>query len=657
MPLPASYDAGLEHVARDSMSIVQVSPHPWGPTHEVNEFVGRVGAALGERGHRVVIAAPSSSRAAVRESRRAILAARDRPASLFGSGWKGERAGGGNGPPVLAVGSSLAMPRGPGPRPAPVPLDLSRPLEDLLRGVDFDVAHVHDPFAPSASAVALRHSRSLNVGTFHEPTERILSTQVARPLVEIFFGRMDARTVSSRATSELIERFFPGTYELVEPGADYEIEGFWPGDGARDDDGPVRIAFCLEEERGALRLFLRALRRLSLKTDWEAAVWTPAATEVRLARRLRERVHVLGPRQAAPEEIIAGADVVCVASGGPRTAPGQIRKALVSGTVPVASQLPLYQELIGEGERGLLFPAGDALTLTGQLQRLIDEPGLRAALKKGGRDFVRDWGAVTDQLEEIYGRLTARRHSPDDKPVVRRRLASRPAIHVDLHMHTDHSPDCATPVEVLLATARERGLGAIAITDHNEVSGALEARELAAQSDDLKVIVAEEVKTAEQGEVIGLFIEEKIPRGMTMQATIAEIRRQGGLVYVPHPFDRLHSVPDYEHLLDIVEEIDILEVFNPRVALTAFNEEAERFAAKYRIVPGAGSDSHVAQGLGSVMIRVHDFDGPEEFLEAMRDADIVRKHKNLIYVQALKFLQTTGGRAGAAGRRREKRTR
>ena len=98
---------------------------------------------------------------------------------------------------------------------------------------------------------------------------------------------------------------------------------------------------------------------------------------------------------------------------------------------------------------------------------------------------------------------------------------------------------------------------------------------------------------------------------------------------MPHPFDRFHSVPDYEHLLDIVEEIDILEVFNPRVAVTAFNEEAERFARKYRIVPGAGSDSHVAQGLGSVRVRIHDFDGPAEFLEAMRDADITRKHKNL----------------------------
>ena len=102
----------------------------------------------------------------------------------------------------------------------------------------------------------------------------------------------------------------------------------------------------------------------------------------------------------------------------------------------------------------------------------------------------------------------------------------------------------------------------------------------------------------------------------------------------------------------MVAEIDILEVFNPRVALTAFNEEAERFAAKYRIVPGAGSDSHVAQGLGSVMIRVHDFEGPEEFLEAMRDADIVRKHKNLVYVQTLKWLQTGGGPGRQASQRR-----
>jgi predicted metal-dependent phosphoesterase TrpH len=239
---------------------------------------------------------------------------------------------------------------------------------------------------------------------------------------------------------------------------------------------------------------------------------------------------------------------------------------------------------------------------------------------------------------------------------VRARLAARELIDVDLHMHTDHSNDCATPVDALLATAREEGLGAIAVTDHNEVSGALDARVKAAEY-GVKVIVGEEVKTATQGEVIGLFIEEKIPRGMSLEETIAEIRRQGGLVYVPHPFDRMHSVPDYEHLLAVVEDVDAIEVFNPRIAIPAYNEEAVRFAGKYRIVAGAGSDSHVAQGLGSVRIRMRDFDGPEEFLASLADADIVARPSSLYYaqVQALKFLQTraTPPAARRAARRRQ----
>ena len=90
----------------------------------------------------------------------------------------------------------------------------------------------------------------------------------------------------------------------------------------------------------------------------------------------------------------------------------------------------------------------------------------------------------------------------------------------------------------------------------------------------------------------------------------------------------------------MVEEIDAIEVFNARVAIASFNEEAARFAAKYRLVAGAGSDSHVPQGLGSVRIRMRDFNGPEEFLEALREADIVRRKQSLLYVQALKFIQT-----------------
>ena len=146
-------------------------------------------------------------------------------------------------------------------------------------------------------------------------------------------------------------------------------------------------------------------------------------------------------------------------------------------------------------------------------------------------------------------------------------------------MHTSHSHDCSIEPTELVSHAESEGLGAIAVTDHNVFAGALETVEVA-RGRDLIVIPGEEVKTDRDGEVIGLFLEEKIPKGLTMAETIREIRAQGGLVYVPHPFDRFHSVPDYEHLLDIVEEIDIFEVFNPRVAVTSFNEEAVRFAAQ-----------------------------------------------------------------------------
>ncbi len=443
-----------------SFSIAHVTPYPWeAQDDEVNAHVLRVCTELSRRGHRVLVLAPSHSQERVRESRKALRAARGNPHSLL------EGTDGGV-PRVVAVGEVLDVSAGARRRAPSLSIDVARTIEELLGTVELDFVHVHEPFAPSTSNAALRHSRALNVGSFHSSSERLLSTLVARRFVESFYGRLDARTASLPATAELMDRHFPGDYRLI-----------------ADDDGAAA------------------------------------------------------------------------------------------------------------------------------------------------------------RFEAIYAELAARRHAREGDAQLQALLAKRPLIDVDLHMHTDHSHDCATPVEVLLATARAQGLGAIAVTDHNEISGALEAR-AQAEGTGLRVIVGEEVKTAGQGEVIGLFIEEKIPRGLSLQETVAEIKRQGGLVYVPHPFDRMHSVPDYEHLLTILDDVDAIEVFNPRVAIGAFNEEAERFAAKYRIVAGAGSDSHVAQGLGSARLRMHDFDGAQEFLQSLRDAEIVSGRSSLLFVQALKFLQT-----------------
>jgi predicted metal-dependent phosphoesterase TrpH/glycosyltransferase involved in cell wall biosynthesis len=606
-------------------TIAQVTPWPWEQHHEVNRFVERLSDELCGRGHRVVVVAPSDSRELVRDGRAMVKALPNDPDALFAEPGCAS---------VVAVGQSLPFRRGGS---VSLPLDVARTLEDLLDQAELDFVHVHEPFAPSAASAALRHSHALNIGTFHSTTERFVSTQVARKVVELLFGRLDGRTTSYAATRDLIERYFPGHYDVIHPGADL-LHRPEPG------DAPPEIVFSAEEERGALRLFLRALRRLPVELDWKATVWLrdPAtAPPVTLPRRLRERVGLAGPADGSETQHLSRATIAVAASAGTAPAPQLVVRALAGGAVPVASRLPQYEELMLDGELGPLFEPRDAVTLAAQLERLLSDPGLvseyAGRIEKAHPQL--GWSRVADDYEALYERVAARRHDADGRAQVRRQLEKRDFIHVDLHMHTDHSPDCATPVDTLLDTAKRVGLGAIAITDHNEISGALEARE---RADGIKVIVAEEVKTADQGEVIGLFIEEKIPRGLTLQETIAEIRRQGGLVYVPHPFDRMHAVPDYEHLLDVVEDIDAIEVFNPRVAFSAFNEEAARFAAKYRIVAGAGSDSHVAQGLGSVMIRMREFDGPEEFIASLRDADIVRKKQSLLYVQALKFLQTRG---------------
>jgi glycosyltransferase involved in cell wall biosynthesis len=629
----------------DHLAIVQVTPFAWEVDHDVNRYVARVSDELATRGHRVLILAPSESSALVRDTRRAI---RNGTAPLLDEA--------DSGPVVLGVGEVL--PFAPTRRrAASLPVDVARTIEDALASIAVDIVHVHEPFAPSASSAALRHSRALNVGSFHAPTERVLSTQLTRPLSRLLFSRLDARLASYRATRELIQGYFPGDYDVILPGAD--VDTVERESSERPKSERVELFACADEDRAGLRTFLRALRALPPELEWHATVWSqgPLALPGTLGSRLRERVDVVDGNEAGEFALLARTDVAVLASEGIRPLPETLVRALAAGAAPVASRLPVYDELLADGDYGLQFEPGDVQTLAGQLARLISEPDLRRQARERGPELRARFAfsRVAAELEEVYVRLASRRRNPDGDRRLGRRLASRPLIDVDLHMHTDHSYDCATPVEVLLAEARSRGLGAIAITDHNEISGALDAA--AKTPPGLKVIVAEEVKTAEEGEVIGLFISEKIPRGMTLSETIAEIKRQGGLVYVPHPFDRLHSVPDYEHLLGVLDDVDAIEVFNPRVAISEFNDEAVRFAAKYRIPAGAGSDAHVPQGLGSVRIRMRDFDGPEEFLQSLRDADIVRNPASLLYVQALKFLQTKALPGAARRASRDRRVR
>jgi hypothetical protein len=482
------------------LSIAQVTPFAWEVGGEVNEYVAKVSGELARRGHRVLIIAPSEDGALVRDSRRAI---RSSPATLLDDSREN--------PLVLGVGEVL--PFSPTRRrAASLPVDVAQTIEEALSALALDVVNVHEPFAPSASSVALRHSRALNVGSFHAPTERILSTQITRPLSRLLFARLDARTASYAATRNLLQRFFPGDYEVITPGADPPVD--------RPDNPVPELILIATEERAALRTFLRALRSLPEELEWHATVWTRRATAppATLGRLLRDRVSFVDAREVSEHDLLATADIVVLASEGDRSTPGTLVRALGAGAVAVASRLPVYEEILAEGERGLMFEPGEIQTLSAHLTGLLSDPQRLHSSAAAARKLrvALGWPRVASELEQIYSGLVSRRHDDTGDGRLRSRLRSRALIDVDLHMHTDHSYDCATPVEVLIAEARARGLGAIAITDHNEISGAKEAL---AKADGVKVIVAEEVKTADQGEVIGLFIQDKIPRGMTLRSS------------------------------------------------------------------------------------------------------------------------------------------
>jgi predicted metal-dependent phosphoesterase TrpH len=266
--------------------------------------------------------------------------------------------------------------------------------------------------------------------------------------------------------------------------------------------------------------------------------------------------------------------------------------------------------------------------------RLAENADLRERL--GGEARARaegqSYAAVAADLDELY-RALARRRRPDRPGDP---LAGRPWIICDLHMHTSWSHDCSIQVEELLDHAETIGLGAIAVTDHNRFGGAQEAIELA-RGRDLVVIAGEEVKTDTQGEVIGLFLREEIPRGLSFAETISAIRAQDGLVYLPHPFDRRHAIPDARTLHRHLADIDVFEVYNARLIRESFNDEALRFARKYGLTMGAGSDAHVLLGVGAGAIRMRAFQGPEEFLVSLRGAEILRRPKSLIVQQVQKW--------------------
>ncbi len=196
---------------------------------------------------------------------------------------------------------------------------------------------------------------------------------------------------------------------------------------------------------------------------------------------------------------------------------------------------------------------------------------------------------------------------------------------VDMHAHTFYSHDGYLSLDGLDTACCRRGVTAAAITDHDTIRGAEEADRLS-RAGKLRtaIIVGEEVTTS-QGEIIGLFLHEGIPSGMTLAATVDAIRGQGGLVYLNHPFgyDRRSARLSLAALEDLWEKIDVVEIFNGRNWNQRANELARELAQTHVKPGGVGTDAHSAWEVGRSFVRMQNFDGPRSFLTALHGAHYV----------------------------------
>jgi len=564
--------------------IALVTPFAWSQPHDVNDHVGGVAAALRRRGHEVTVVAPSTRAADLLAGRRALA-----------RGSRGE---------VIAVGPAVPVSRR---SQLGVPVGVQANLRQAL-ALGFDLVHGFEPGLPSLSYLALRDADALAVATFVSPNR--LGYPPARAAREKLLARVDALVALSEEVRDAAEERFPGDYHLLSPGVDTEL--FAPQ--------PKRRLIVLElrpNERVVARAVLRTLRELP---EWELVLLRtrPLIARPAIPRDLAARVHVRTARDARTRASLVNEAAIFV----PGVA-GLRRVTLEASAAGCAIVRPRGVEHQPE-----LAAAAAA--------RLVEDEGLREREAAAARAAAagQTFDDVAGELDEVYAGLATRRRPrrrPSDP------LADRPWIVADLHMHTSWSHDCSIDPAELVDHAEAEGLGAIAVTDHNAFGGAAEAA-AHARGRDLVVIPGEEVKTDEQGEVIGLFLREEIPRGLGFAETIAAIREQDGIVYVPHPFDRLHAIPDPRTLHRHLADIDVLEVYNARLLFEAYNDEALRFARKYDITAGAGSDAHVLQGVGTGAVRMRAFRDPEEFLLSLRTAEILRRPKPLAYLQSLKWV-------------------
>lgn len=215
-------------------------------------------------------------------------------------------------------------------------------------------------------------------------------------------------------------------------------------------------------------------------------------------------------------------------------------------------------------------------------------------------------------------------------------------LKADLHVHTWHSVDSNMSYDQLIKACMEKGINCVAVADHGTTKGARDLQKIA----PFKIIICEEVLTP-YGEIMGMFLQQDIPGKVSVADAIKLIREQGGLVNIPHPFDRVRpsAFRNVKMLESIADQVDIIEVFNSRSLFPGIESKARDFAARHNKIISNGSDGHSPSEVGYAYVEMANFNTKEEFLSSLSAAKLYgKKSSPLIHLisSAARFRKQRG---------------
>lgn len=374
------------------MKIALVTPYDYPYPGGVTEHIASLDRAFRKRGHEVwVIAASSKDEDEL-----------DRNVLKVGGGIF----------PLQSSGSVARVSFSP---------RLYRRVKAIMQEKKFDIVHLHEPLMPVLPLVVLRHSKAVNVGTFHAYRESSHpGYEYGRHLLRPFFDRLHARIAVSEAARDAVSRYFAGNYMVIPNGIDYDRFGNGVEPLPVFNDGRPTILFVgrLEKRKG-FEYLLEAFARVRLvMPDARLIVAGAFGREekepyVRQARRDGIRgVHFVGyvPESEKPR-YFQSCDVFCAPSLGFESFGIVLLEAMAAGRPVVASSIPGYRTVLTHGREGLLVEPGDAQGLAAALLRLLRDPELRKQIGARGQETARNfsWEKIADRVLDLYQELLTKK--------------------------------------------------------------------------------------------------------------------------------------------------------------------------------------------------------------------------------------------------------